>query len=759
MYRAGQASRHILRPTWALAQTHLLPTRVSPLSCSFSSSSSSNKENESEKDNSSGQHQRRHTSGKNNNNNNNYTNTNNGYGRRATAAAGTTTAMGLLGALGYMVVQYRDVPAVMTSVALCDEEGAPPAAGANKAALAGFPAPTQSGTPIPIMQTTPRKKPRLVILGSGWAGLSLVKEIDSSKYDVVVISPRNYFLFTPMLASATVGTVELRSIIEPVRRYCYRAGANITFYEAEATSIDYDGCRVLCKDIATSMGRDKEQNAHHTENAASGKQANSITPGPSIDEKKPTSFLKGLFRFGGAKDSASPSTPSSTPPSVAAAAAAPVDKEDEMKTFDVDYDYLVIAVGSTSSTMGVKGVEQHCHSLKEVWDAKAIREKIMDCFEKANYPGQADAERRRLLSFVVVGGGPTGVEFSAELHDYINKDMRKVFPEIIDEVSITLVQSAGHILNTYDLKVSQYAEERFSLENIKVKCNARVNEIAQKEVILVDKVTQKPERIPYGMCVWSAGIGQRPLVQSLSSQLKHQNHVKALVTDQHLRVNGVAKKNIFAAGDCATVNQPHMVADLMNLFKKYDTNGDGVLSLPELRVLVEEVEPLYPQLQPYLHGVKVLFDEFDTNHNGLLELDEFTLMVNTIDNHVKSLPTTAQCAGQQGKYLGQLFNQLALERESSLSPSSSSPSPSPIILGDTIPRSMKTFQYHHLGSLAYVGEQAAVLDTGKSAGGGIAQWFVWRAAYLSKQFSWRNRILVSFDWVKTFIFGRDISRV
>lgn len=76
-------------------------------------------------------------------------------------------------------------------------------------------------------------------------------------------------------------------------------------------------------------------------------------------------------------------------------------------------------------------------------------------------PTTSDEERRRLLSFVVCGGGPTGVEFASEVFDLLNEDLLNQFPKIIrNEVSVHVIQSRSHILNTYDEALSKYAEVR-----------------------------------------------------------------------------------------------------------------------------------------------------------------------------------------------------------------------------------------------------------------------------------------------------------
>lgn len=86
--------------------------------------------------------------------------------------------------------------------------------------------------------------------------------------------------------------------------------------------------------------------------------------------------------------------------------------------------------------------------IQEVEDAQKIRRTVIDCFEKAVLPGLSDEERRTNLHFVIVGGGPTGVEFAAELHDFVHDDLVKLYPSVKDLVKITVIQSGDHILNT-----------------------------------------------------------------------------------------------------------------------------------------------------------------------------------------------------------------------------------------------------------------------------------------------------------------------
>ncbi len=97
-----------------------------------------------------------------------------------------------------------------------------------------------------VKELSGKVKERLVILGTGWGAAAMLKEIDTNKFDVTIISPRNYFLFTPMLAGAAVGTVEFRSITEPVRHI----NPHANYIEASASDIDSKKCIVRCESVA-----------------------------------------------------------------------------------------------------------------------------------------------------------------------------------------------------------------------------------------------------------------------------------------------------------------------------------------------------------------------------------------------------------------------------------------------------------------------------------------------------------------------------
>lgn len=137
-----------------------------------------------------------------------------------------------------------------------------------------------------------------------------------------------------------------------------------------------------------------------------------------------------------------------------------------------------------------------------------IRNKVMQNLEQACMPTTSDEERRRLLSFVVSGGGPTGVEFAAELFDMLNEDLGRSFPKILrNEISVHVIQSRGHILNTYDEALSKFAEARFAHDQVEVLTNSRVKEV-QTDKILFSQKDEKGRLSPKNF-QWASVSGLR----------------------------------------------------------------------------------------------------------------------------------------------------------------------------------------------------------------------------------------------------------
>ena len=407
-------------------------------------------------------------------------------------------------------------------------------------------------------------KKKVVVLGSGFSAFRFAKKINKKKFDLTIVSPRNHFLFTPLLPSTTVGTIEFRSIIEPIRNL-----ENVTYHQAYCTGVDVQNQKLTCED------------------------------------------------------------------------------SDTKKIFELNYDYLVIAVGEITNTFNIEGVNEYALFLKELSDARKIRTKVIDCFENASLPGLSEEEKRSYLRFVVCGGGPTGVEFAAELHDFLQDDVKNKYKDLLKYTEVVLIEAGDAVLASFDKKLSEYTMKVFKRQNIILKIKSYISKVTDKKVFLKDG-----SEMDYGVLVWATGNSPTNFILNSGFDL---NKKGKLFVDRFFRLkkndNSICD-NIFAIGDCTYME-------------------------------------------------------------------------------TRELPATAQVAQQEGLYLAKLFNN-GIEN-------------------------YRPFKFKNFGMLAYIGGHKALADTPQFKGTGFKTFVFWRSAYLTKLVSFKNKLLVIFDWTKTFLFGRDVS--
>ena len=441
------------------------------------------------------------------------------------------------------------------------------------------------------------------------------------------------------LAGASVGTVEYRSICEPIREICPAAD----FLEATAQSIDTVQQVVSCESVVC--------------------EGNSC----AID------------------------------------------------SFEVPYDRLVMAVGAQTNTFGIPGVKERCNFLKSVEDARRIKSAMVNCFERANLPS-SEEQKIRALTFCVIGAGPTGIEFAAELRDFVEQDGPKYYPELIKYVRIKVIEASPMILAPFDKSLQQEAirqmqrqveikdesvrellPERFELTELMLESSVR--EVAEDTIVLNDG-----REIPYGLAVWAAGNGPIPLTLGLiddlgPEQAAQQGEARGrLAIDPWMRVIG-SEGRILSFGDCSFI-----------------TTGP--------------------------------------------------------------LPATAQVASQQGEFLAKMLNKgyemsPPRDKQNAFPAPTKVPGTTKVMLSDRVANLAisnnkgyaKPFQFLNLGILAYTGGGSALAQVNPAPnspavkGSGKLGNAVWRSVYLSKQVSWRNRLLVITDWINRSLFGRDITRV
>ncbi|KAJ1434799.1 hypothetical protein SESBI_05159 [Sesbania bispinosa] len=406
--------------------------------------------------------------------------------------------------------------------------------------------------------------------------------------------------------------------------------------------------------------------------------------------------------------------------------------------FAVDYDYLIIAVGANVNTFNTPGVVENCHFLKEVEDAQKIRRTVIDCFERANLPDVNEEEKKRILHFAIVGGGPTGVEFAASLHDFVNEDLVRLYPGIKDLVQITLLEAGDHILSMFDKRITAFAEDKFGRDGIVVKTGSMVMKVDEKEISTKElKNGGEITKIPYGMAVWSTGIGTRPFIKDFMTQIG-QTSRRALATDEWLRVKGC--NNVYALGRYYSA-----------IFKT-DKDHSGTLTVKEFQEVMDDICERYPQVELYLKS-KQMRDIADLlkEAKGDVKKESIELNIEELKAALSKVDSQMNFFLLQRRHLpGQVFNRMD---ECEKSPEG------PLRFRGEGRHRFKPFRYKHLGQFAPLGgEQTAAQLPGDWVSIGHSSW-LWYSVYASKQVSWRTRALVVTDWTRRFIFGRDSSRI
>ncbi len=350
---------------------------------------------------------------------------------------------------------------------------------------------------------------------------------------------------------------------------------------------------------------------------------------------------------------------------------------EKSSSFVLPYDAMVVSVGCVVNTFNLPGVNEHAFFMKEASDARTVRRRMHDLFEAAALPNVFNEHQRRaLLTFVVCGAGPTGVELTAEIGDGL-RDMKRSarYGDLADEARVVLVEASGNILSSFDQNLRSYALRRLRDQRIEVKLGSAVKSVQANSVTLKDSsnsgddYSQLDEQLPCGMVVWTAGVAPRKVITESDLPKTKNNFVR---TDNYLLAESAGGAPVFAIGDCASI--------------------DG-----------------------------------------------------------SPLVNIAQVAEQQGIYVADILN-----RTEGLT-------------NEQLRAAGEPFAFASKGMLAYVGGWTGVAKVvtkmnkadEKEAYAvkyrGLLAWLTWRLAYLSKLGSLRNKLQVPFDFVKTTLFGRDIS--
>lgn len=212
---------------------------------------------------------------------------------------------------------------------------------------------------------------------------------------------------------------------------------------------------------------------------------------------------------------------------------------------ELPYDFLVSALGSTTNFFGTPGAETHALTLKDLAGARALKTHVLTQFERAVHLPTSDA-REQALRFVIVGGGPTGVELAGELADLIRHELARVYPNLVSHSRVVLLQSADRLVPQVGVWFDHRAREILGRTAVvDVRLRTRVREVRP------DGVQLDGEFIPAATVIWTAGVAARPLELQASLTVERDERMGRLKVDASLRLPSYHE--VFVIGDQAWI--------------------------------------------------------------------------------------------------------------------------------------------------------------------------------------------------------------
>jgi NADH dehydrogenase len=300
------------------------------------------------------------------------------------------------------------------------------------------------------------KKPTVVIVGAGFAGIHAAKALRNAPVNVVMLDKNNYHLFQPLLYQVATASLAPSEIAYPVRAI-FRKQKNFRFHLAEVMDIDF-----VDRVVITSNGL-------------------------------------------------------------------------------VPYDYLILAVGGETHYYGLDSVARNGFDLKDLGDALTIRNHILRMFELSTQVSDPET-LKALKTFVVVGGGPTGVESAGALSELIRLVLSRDFPEAdLEEAQVLLLEAGDRLLSGFPDDLARGAVKTLQGKQVKVRLRSAVSDYNGKQVFLTNG-----EVIPANTLIWAAGVQAESLVGRLGLPQARQGRVMVSPT---LQVPG--HPEVFVVGDAA----------------------------------------------------------------------------------------------------------------------------------------------------------------------------------------------------------------
>jgi NADH:ubiquinone reductase (H+-translocating) len=311
-------------------------------------------------------------------------------------------------------------------------------------------------------------RPRVVIAGAGFGGLTCARGLKAAPVDVLIVDRNNYHLFTPLLYQVASALLDPGEIARPVRQLIRPLG-NADFRQADVTGVDFAGRRLL------------------TDHGA------------------------------------------------------------------IAYDYLVLATGAQSDYFGNQALAEHTLGLKGLGEGLTVRNHILSRFEASRWAGDA-ARRKALLTFAVVGGGPTGVEMAGAIAELIRLVLRKDYRDFdINEARVVLIEAAPYVLGAFTPSLREAARRSLEKKGIELMLETKVEAVTDSAIRLAGG-----REIAAGTVIWTAGVRASDLGKATGLQLGRQARIKVGPT---LQAEGHTV--VFVIGDLAGANDGEAVLPML----------------------------------------------------------------------------------------------------------------------------------------------------------------------------------------------------
>ena len=210
---------------------------------------------------------------------------------------------------------------------------------------------------------------------------------------------------------------------------------------------------------------------------------------------------------------------------------------------EVHYDYLILAAGATTNFFGMKNVEKYSFGMKTLQEAVHIRNHVIHEFERAEKPYRTPEDRKKRMTFVIVGGGPTGVEEAGAISELIAIQKKEFHKLDFNDVSIKLIEATPRLLPMLPEDLQEHTVKVLQKKGVEVMLNTQVVDYDGDVLTLKSGV-----KIPTTTVIWAAGVRAVDMMKNCGGECARDGRIWI---EEDLMVRGAVHKNVFAIGDCA----------------------------------------------------------------------------------------------------------------------------------------------------------------------------------------------------------------